>query len=138
MHGNRSGESHTARASVREVGVREAHEAQQGGALLLDVRSHAEYAAGHAPGALLIPLPSLGSRMAEVPGDRPICVICHSGGRSAVAAHRLAAAGFSDVANVRGGMAAWFAAGLPVEAAPRSGGLLGALLSGRLWPRFGR
>ena len=126
------------RASRRDVNVHEAYRAVEGGALLLDVRTGAEYRAGHAPSAVWISLASLPARMAEVPADRAVCVICHSGGRSAVAAQALMAAGLADVANVRGGMAAWIAAGLPVKRAEQGGGFLRSLLSGKAWPWFRR
>jgi rhodanese-related sulfurtransferase len=82
--------------------------------LLLDVRQPPETASGAAPGAVLIPLTQLGKRLDELPRDRPILAICASGHRSPLAARRLKRAGF-DVRNVRGGMQAWRAAGLPVE-----------------------
>ncbi len=121
-----------------DADVHEAHAALGNGAYLLDVRSSAEYESGHAPEAGLIPLPSLGDRLGEVPRDRPVYVICHSGGRSAIAARQLAEAGHADVTKVRGGMSAWIRAGLPVEPAQEGRGVVQNLLSGRLWPRFGR
>lgn len=126
------------RGSPREADVREAQRAVEDGAVLLDVRSGAEYRAGHAPSAIWIPLASLPARMTEVPTDRAVCVICHSGGRSSVAVQALRAAGLADVVNVRGGMAAWIAAGLPVEPVDQRGGFLRSLLSGKAWPWFGR
>ena len=53
-------------------------------------------------------------RLAELPTDQPIAVICHVGGRSAQVAHWLRAQGY-DAHNVDGGMEAWAALGLPVE-----------------------
>lgn len=138
MNRHECGATRTRHAVAQDIDVHEAHRAVQEGAFLLDVRSGAEYRSGHAPGSVLVPLPVLHARLSEVPRDRRICVICHSGGRSAVAAHHLVAAGYDDVANVRGGMAAWIAEGLPVEPEEPQGGILGGLLSGRLWPRFGR
>jgi rhodanese-related sulfurtransferase len=84
---------------------------------LLDVRSAEEYDGpeGHVSGALLIPLPELQDRIAEVPGDAPTVVVCHSGRRSALATQQLIKAGREQVANLRGGMVAWRRAGLPVE-----------------------
>lgn len=125
-------------ASVRDVDVRDAHGAVERGAFLLDVRSDAEFASGHAPAAVLIPLGSLAARTSELPRDRPICVICHAGGRSAMAAQQLVDSGFGDVRNVRGGMTAWSEAGLPVAAAERPDGFLQRLLSGRLRSGRGR
>ena len=86
------------------------------GALLIDVREADEYAEGHAPGSVLIPLGQLPSRLAELQAspDRPVALICRSGRRSARAAEILRQAGFSKVDNIEGGMNAWSAAGLPV------------------------
>ena len=53
---------------------------------ILDVREPWEYAEGHVPGAQLVPLSELEERVGEVPRDRPILSICHSGQRSLAAA----------------------------------------------------
>jgi rhodanese-related sulfurtransferase len=74
------------------------------------VRQADEYEAAHVPGAVLIPLDQLGDRQDELPRDRPLLVICRSGGRSAAAVRALAAAGY-DATNVAGGTLAWIAAG---------------------------
>ena len=84
-----------------------------GGAWLLDVREDDEWAAGHAPDAVHIPLGQLGARTAEVPQDQVVYVICRSGGRSARASQALAGAGWQAV-NVAGGMQAWATAGRPM------------------------
>lgn len=85
------------------------------GAFLLDVRGLDEFAAGHAAGAVCIPLPDLDRRAGELPLAGPILVMCQSGGRSAQAAERLRAAGRSGVLDVAGGLGAWQRAGLPTE-----------------------
>lgn len=87
--------------------------------LLLDVREVDEWTAGHAPGAVHVPLSTLGA--AELPTDRPVVAVCRSGNRSEHAAAQLAQAGF-EVANMAGGMTAWAAAGLPVVRADGSPG----------------
>lgn len=79
--------------------------------LLLDVREQDEWAAGHAPGAVHVPLGTL--RAADLRTDKPVVAVCRSGNRSAVAAAALAQVGL-DVVNMAGGMTAWAAAGLPV------------------------
>lgn len=81
---------------------------------LLDVRQPEEYRSGHIPGAKLIPLGELCSRMNELPKGREILVVCHSGNRSLSATRQLANAGYNAV-NVRGGLNAWSRAGLPVS-----------------------
>jgi rhodanese-related sulfurtransferase len=103
--------------SVPGVDVKQAQSlvAQQG-ALLLDVREPAEYAAIHAPNAKLIPLGEVTRHINELEifKDRPIAVICRSGRRSAKAVALLQEAGFTQVSNVQGGILAWEQAGLEV------------------------
>lgn len=82
--------------------------------LLLDVREDDEWAAGRAPGAVHVPLHDLPSRLADVPRDRSVSVLCRMGGRSAQATGFLLAQGIS-ARNVAGGMQAWTACGLPLE-----------------------
>jgi rhodanese-related sulfurtransferase len=82
--------------------------------LLLDVRDTDEWAEGHIAGAINIPFQQLPGRFAEVPRDRRIAVICGAGNRSSIAASVLQRAGYGPVLNVRGGMDAWVAAGLPL------------------------
>jgi sulfur-carrier protein adenylyltransferase/sulfurtransferase len=82
---------------------------------LLDVREPWEYVAGHVPGAALIPLGDLERRVSEVPRDRPVFAICHSGQRSLAAAGYLQTLGYADVTNVDGGTAAWMERGYPVD-----------------------
>lgn len=82
---------------------------------LVDVRTPEEFASGHVPGAVNIPLDQLGARIGEVdaPGAE-VYLVCRSGGRSAKAADLLLAQGYATV-NVQGGTEAWKAAGYPVE-----------------------
>ncbi len=82
---------------------------------VLDVREPWEYRAGHLPGAALVPLGDLERRVAEVPRDRPVLAVCHSGSRSWTAATFLLASGYPDVTNVDGGTAAWIEKGYPTE-----------------------
>jgi hydroxyacylglutathione hydrolase len=79
--------------------------------IVLDVRQPQEWTAGHIEGALFITGAQLPSRLDEVPGDRPVAVICGSGYRSSVASSLLANRGFTRIANVLGGMSAWKRAG---------------------------
>jgi rhodanese-related sulfurtransferase len=87
-------------------------------AVVLDVREPDEYAAGHVPGAVLIPLGEVVQRLDEVPQGGPLHVICHSGGRSARATAWLEQQGVEAV-NVAGGTSAWIAAGQPVATGDR-------------------
>ncbi|MGH9791572.1 MAG: rhodanese-like domain-containing protein, partial [Candidatus Acidiferrales bacterium] len=77
------------------------------GAFLLDVRSDGEWQAGHIEGARHIMGGYLAERAGELPKDKPIHVICGSGYRSSIATSVLRRAGFTDVIDVVGGMAAW-------------------------------
>ena len=83
---------------------------------ILDVRSReeAEGPDGRIDGSLLIPLPELEDRLGDIPVDRPVVVVCHSGSRSALATQQLLKAGLSQVANLRGGLAGWQAKGYPI------------------------
>lgn len=83
-------------------------------AFLLDVRGFDEFAAGHADGAVCVPLPELERRAGELPTDRPVLVMCQSGGRSALAVARLRALGMDQITDVEGGFQAWQQAGLPM------------------------
>lgn len=75
--------------------------------ILLDVRETHEHVGGRAVGATLAPLSSLGPKIAGLPRDRPMFVICHSGERSTMVTAYLLANGWTDVSNVSGGMIAW-------------------------------
>ncbi len=92
-------------------------EIQADDVVLLDVREPDEWAAGHAPSAVHIPLadlPARASELAELADDRPVHVICRTGGRSARAVAWLNAAGVVDAVNVAGGMKSWQAQGRPL------------------------
>jgi len=83
---------------------------------VIDVRTPAEYASGHVPGARLICLDTLEARAHEIPKDRDVYLICRSGARSAQALRYLSQAhGHERLVNVAGGTMAWMAAGYPVE-----------------------
>jgi glyoxylase-like metal-dependent hydrolase (beta-lactamase superfamily II)/rhodanese-related sulfurtransferase len=84
---------------------------------LVDVRSVEELAGpdGRVSGSLSIPLPELDARLEELPRDKPVVVLCHSGSRSSLATQLLLKAGRPLVANLRGGLSRWSAEGYPVE-----------------------
>ena len=79
---------------------------------LIDVREQDEWEAGHAEGALHIPMGQVVARIAELPDER-LYVVCRVGGRSAQVVQYLVAQGLEAV-NVDGGMYAWEAAGRPM------------------------
>lgn len=98
---------------VPELEADDAHDAVAAGALLLDVREPDEWDAGHAPGAVHIPMREVQARAGELPRDRRIVATCRSGGRSRAVTEGLRSAGF-DVVNAVGGMRAWQAGGYDV------------------------
>ena len=95
--------------------------AMRGGAVIVDVREPSEYAAGHLPGAVLIPMGQLPGRTAELDRGAPVYVVCASGNRSATMTHFLRSAGF-DAYSVAGGTSGWARSGRPVVGgyAPRA------------------
>ena len=86
-------------------------------ALVVDVREPNEFAAGHVLGAKNLPLARLDASGADLAKkkERPVIVYCDGGERSAKALASLKKQGFTRVANLSGGLAAWQQAGLPVE-----------------------
>lgn len=97
--------------ALPEITVRDAYDRQRTGALLVDVREPHEWAAGHAPEALHLPLSAFDP--AALPADRELLFVCHLGGRSAQATAFFVAGGRSAL-NVQGGMRAWRDAGFAV------------------------
>jgi len=84
--------------------------------VVIDVRSPGEYSSnGHIRGSRLLPLPNLAQRGSELPTDRTIVCVCHSGRRSHIACEQLAGMGYTDVLNMSGGMLAWQRENLPVK-----------------------
>ena len=81
---------------------------------VVDVRNASEWAHGHLPGAIHIPVGHLTRRLAEIPRDRPVVVQCQGGARSAIAASVLLSHGVRDVINLRGGFDEWKREALPI------------------------
>nr|WP_206036904.1 rhodanese-like domain-containing protein [Rhodococcus sp. BL-253-APC-6A1W] len=82
-------------------------------AVLLDVREDDEWALGHAPGAVHIPLADVPARLEEIDIDAEVYVVCRQGGRSLGAVQYLNRIGY-DAIQVNGGMVAWQKSGLPL------------------------
>ncbi|MET9292514.1 rhodanese-like domain-containing protein [Streptomyces sp. NPDC003077] len=84
-------------------------------ALLLDVRAPDEYAEGHIPGAVNVPLEEVAERAAELTARTGpvVYLVCRSGRRSLTAARLLAEHG-ADARSLRGGTLAWAEAGRPL------------------------
>lgn len=81
---------------------------------LLDVREPDEWRAGHIAGARHLPMAEIPARVADLPRDEPVVVLCRRGGRSAQVIAYLQGQGFSNLTNLDGGMQAWAAAGRPM------------------------
>lgn len=83
---------------------------------VVDVRTASEFAGGHVPGAINIPLDVIEARADELKAfqDKPLYVICQSGRRSVSASLILADKGYKPV-NILGGTSAWRSAGFPVQ-----------------------
>jgi len=93
--------------SAGDVAGPEARRLVEGGARLVDVRTPEEFAAGHVPGAVNIPVQELDRRMGELESrDQPVVLYCASGVRSGRAARILKDAGYSTVHNL-GPMSRW-------------------------------
>ena len=102
----------------REISVARAATMQDGGSFVLDVRQPEEWEEIHVPGSTLIPLGELKDRVAEVPRDREVVVICRSGNRSRRGRDILLGAGFDRVTSMAGGIKAWTAEGRPTVSGP--------------------
>lgn len=102
-----AGKPAVAPAAVPEVAAR------ADAPIILDVRSQAEYDAGHVPGAVLIPHDQLAARLSELDRDRWVLVYCKSGRRAGIAERILAEDGF-DVRQIEGNWLRWEAEDRPV------------------------
>jgi rhodanese-related sulfurtransferase len=96
------------------INVAEASAKRNAGAYILDVREPSEWVDYHVPGSTQIPLGSLASRVNEVPKDKEVVVVCHSGNRSQTGRDILLKAGFTRVTSMSGGLVAWGNQGLPL------------------------
>jgi rhodanese-related sulfurtransferase len=105
-----------ARSGGASVGAMEAVRLMNQGALVLDVRSQAEFDAGHIREARHVPQEQVGSAAETLKKykDKVIIAYCESGMRSGAAARVLRNQGFAKVVNLRGGLQAWRAENLPV------------------------
>lgn len=100
--------------AVTEISVSELHAAQRAGTPVYDVREPDEFASGHVPNAIAVPLGEVMERLHEFPTDISFAVICRSGARSMRAAQYLDQQGRTCV-NVMGGTLAWVDAGFDVS-----------------------
>ncbi len=103
-------------AVIAPVKIEEAEKQLADGAQLLDVRTKEEWAEGHLKGATLVTVTEDGfidKAKAALDPKKAVVVYCRSGGRSAMAAEQLRAAGYT-VYDLAGGITAWIAAGKPM------------------------
>jgi len=94
---------------VREITVQELKARRDRGEapLVLDVREEWELQLARIPDVVHVPMNQIPARLAELSPETETIVMCHAGGRSMRVAHFLANQGFSNVANLSGGIAAW-------------------------------
>lgn len=114
-----------ARAEIEEVAP-STFNVDRSGAILIDVREPAEFETGHIPGSINIPRGVLEFQVDAHPAvanvsdpalshkERPIVVVCRTGGRAALSAVNLQRLGFGNVRSIAGGVVAWGEAGLPL------------------------
>ncbi|MCM3122363.1 MULTISPECIES: rhodanese-like domain-containing protein [unclassified Mesobacillus] len=94
--------------SYTDVSVDKAKELIDSGEVqVLDVRTPDEFAAGHIPGAKLVPLQVIESMLSELDQDEKYLVVCRSGNRSTQASGILAENGFKNIYNMTGGLNEW-------------------------------
>ena len=112
-----------ARGAGTAVGPLDAVRLLNQGALMLDVRSKAEFDSGHVIDARHVPQEELASSAEALKKyrEKVVIVCCESGTRSSAATRVLAAQGYSKVANLRGGLAAWRSENLPLVKADAKG-----------------
>ncbi|KXJ97999.1 MAG: beta-lactamase domain-containing protein [Acidobacteria bacterium OLB17] len=105
------------RKKIEQVSVNDVHALGQAGKnpQIVDVRRPAEYANGHAPGVVNIPLDKLPKDFEKIDPSVPTYVLCQGGYRSSLGASILENAGFKKIYNIAGGTSAWIEAGLETE-----------------------
>lgn len=103
-----------AAAEAGEVGLDDFAAAHAGGAFVLDVREDHEFTAGHVPGAVHVPMADVATRVAELPADQPVFVICAVGGRSRQVVDYLRTQGLTAF-NVSDGTSGWTQRGWPLD-----------------------
>jgi rhodanese-related sulfurtransferase len=86
--------------------------------VVIDVRTPAEYATGHIPGAINIPYDQVADRIAEIDAPNGVALYCMLGPRARKGETALLDQGYTSVLHLEGGLAAWQAAGLPVADGP--------------------
>lgn len=107
-----------AKLTIHEIALTQAEEAVRGADVLIDVREADEFAAGHLPGAVLVPRGLLEFKLSGNPAlsgrDLKVVLYCKTSGRAALAAQTMLSMGYLSVTSIAGGFDAWAAAGKPV------------------------
>jgi rhodanese-related sulfurtransferase len=107
-----------AKTDIREIALQEAEAAIQQSDVLIDVREADEFAAGHLPGAVLVPRGLLEFKLCGTPAlsgrDLKVVLYCKTSGRAALAAQTMQSMGYLNVSSIAGGFDAWAAAGKSV------------------------
>ncbi|MEQ9670245.1 MAG: rhodanese-like domain-containing protein [Coleofasciculus sp. G2-EDA-02] len=83
--------------------------------VLVDVREPSEYASGHIPGAINIPVRSLTQNLDKIPTDKPVVLYCSSGHRTAIGMTALRLLGYTNVRSFPPSINGWKEAGEPLE-----------------------
>ena len=96
---------------IAEISVTELEKLIAAGSLVIDVRETDEFAAGHVPTAISIPLSTLQDRVDEFRHQGTVYVICQVGGRSMRACQYLADFDINNLVNIAGGTTGWIALG---------------------------
>jgi rhodanese-related sulfurtransferase len=107
-----------AKNDICEIALQEAEAAIQQSDVLIDVREADEFAAGHLPGAVLVPRGLLEFKLSGTPAlsgrDLKVVLYCKTSGRAALAAQTMQSMGYLNVSSITGGFDAWAAAGKSV------------------------
>ncbi len=93
------------RLGIKQITPRELN--QKKGMVLLDIRTDKEYAQGHIPGAVHVPLADIGDKVKKLKKDKEVVVYCRSGNQSIWAIKRLMGMGYKNLYNLKGGYRAW-------------------------------
>jgi len=100
---------------ARQIGVNDAVKlANDRQGVFLDVRSAEHFKAGSVPQSRNVPAADISSKLGSLPKDKPIIVICERGRSAVDVVQSLKGKGYEDVYCLRGGLAAWVEAGLPL------------------------
>ena len=94
---------------IREISALELKSRRDRGEnpVVIDVREDWELQLARIPDVVHVPMSQIPARLGEFQRDAEIIVMCHAGGRSMRVAHFLASQGFTDVANLSGGISGW-------------------------------